>query len=59
MKRRVVCPTILKIKALNCLTKRDGEPYDAFVERAASDPIARVVKIADYVRGWWRLQQTQ
>ena len=35
------------IKALDCLTKRDGEPYDAFVERAASDPIARVVKIAD------------
>lgn len=35
------------IKALDCLTKREGEPYDAFVERAASDPIARVVKIAD------------
>ena len=35
------------IKALDCLTKRDGEPYEAFVERAASDPIARVVKLAD------------
>src|SRR4051794_37502988 len=35
------------IKALDCLTKRDGEAYEAFVERAASDPIARVVKIAD------------
>ena len=35
------------IAALDCLTKREGEPYEAFVERAASDPIARVVKIAD------------
>jgi (p)ppGpp synthase/HD superfamily hydrolase len=35
------------LAALDCLTKRDGEPYAAFVERAASDPIARVVKIAD------------
>jgi (p)ppGpp synthase/HD superfamily hydrolase len=35
------------LRALDCLTKRDGEPYEAFVERAASDPIARVVKIAD------------
>src|SRR3954451_2647276 len=35
------------LKALDCLTKRDGEPYEAFVERAASDPIARVVKLAD------------
>ena len=35
------------LKALDCLTKREGEPYEAFVERAASDPVARVVKIAD------------
>jgi (p)ppGpp synthase/HD superfamily hydrolase len=35
------------LAALDCLTKRDGEPYEAFVERAASDPIARVVKVAD------------
>jgi (p)ppGpp synthase/HD superfamily hydrolase len=35
------------LAALDCLTKREGEPYEAFVERAAADPIARVVKLAD------------
>ena len=35
------------LAALDCLTKRAGEPYEAFVERAAADPIARVVKLAD------------
>jgi (p)ppGpp synthase/HD superfamily hydrolase len=35
------------LAALDCLTKRDGESYEAFVERAAADPIARVVKLAD------------
>lgn len=35
------------IAALDCVTKREGESYDQFVERAASNPVARKVKIAD------------
>jgi (p)ppGpp synthase/HD superfamily hydrolase len=35
------------VHAVDCLTHRDGEPYEAYVQRAASDPIARVVKLAD------------
>ena len=35
------------VTALDCLTRRRGEPYPAFVERAAADPIARKVKVAD------------
>jgi (p)ppGpp synthase/HD superfamily hydrolase len=33
--------------ALDCLTRRKGESYAEFIDRAASNPIARVVKIAD------------
>ncbi len=33
--------------AVECLTKREGEDYMAFVERAKANPIARQVKIAD------------
>ncbi|MBA4147018.1 MAG: GTP pyrophosphokinase [Verrucomicrobia bacterium] len=35
------------LDAVDHLTKRDGEDYDAFVERAASHPLARRVKILD------------
>jgi (p)ppGpp synthase/HD superfamily hydrolase len=35
------------ISALDCVTKRQGESYEAFVNRSASDPIAVKVKIAD------------
>jgi len=35
------------VEAVQALTKRDGEPYDAFVLRAGANPIARQVKIAD------------
>src|SRR5690242_9612910 len=28
------------IQALDCVTKREGEPYDQFIERAAPNPIA-------------------
>jgi (p)ppGpp synthase/HD superfamily hydrolase len=35
------------IRAVEALTKRDGEPYHALIERAASDPVARRVKLAD------------
>lgn len=33
--------------ALACLTKREGEAYEDFIERAAANPIARTVKLAD------------
>jgi len=35
------------LAALDCVTKREGESYQAFVERAAANPIARQVKLAD------------
>ena len=35
------------LDALDCVTKREGESYTAFVRRSASDPIARRVKLAD------------
>ena len=35
------------IAALDCVTKREGENYEQFVERSASNPIARQVKMAD------------
>ena len=35
------------LAALECVTKREGESYDQFVERAASNPVARRVKLAD------------
>ena len=35
------------LQALDCLTKRDGETYDQFVERSASHPLARRIKLAD------------
>jgi (p)ppGpp synthase/HD superfamily hydrolase len=35
------------IEALRSVTKRDGEDYEAFVRRAAGNPIGRSVKLAD------------
>jgi len=35
------------IEAVEALTKRDGERYDAFILRVAPNPIARKVKLAD------------
>lgn len=35
------------LRAVDGLTRREGETYEAFVERAAADPVARRVKIAD------------
>lgn len=34
-------------RAVDALTKRDGETYMEFIKRAAENPIARKVKIAD------------
>jgi len=35
------------VEALVCMTKREGEPYDQFIDRVKTNPIARRVKIAD------------
>jgi (p)ppGpp synthase/HD superfamily hydrolase len=35
------------LDALDCVTIRKGEPYPAAIRRAASNPIARRVKLAD------------
>lgn len=35
------------VEAVDCLTRREGESYEEFVERARANPIARRVKIAD------------
>ncbi len=35
------------LRAVEHLTRREGEDYIAFVERAGRDPVARVVKRAD------------
>lgn len=35
------------IDAVDGLTRRDGETYEAFIERAAQHPVARRVKLAD------------
>lgn len=35
------------ITAVDCLTRRKGESYDAFVLRIAPNPLARAVKLAD------------
>lgn len=35
------------LDALDCLTKRKAESYDEFIRRAAANPTARVVKLAD------------
>ena len=33
--------------ALDCLTRREGEPYEAFIERIRPHALARRVKLAD------------
>lgn len=33
--------------AVDCLTRREGESYDTFIERVATNPVARRVKIVD------------
>ena len=45
LRRRGYSPAILA--ALDRLSRRDGEPYAAYIERVATDPLARRVKLAD------------
>ena len=33
--------------AVDCLTRREGEPYEEFIRRVARNPIARRIKLAD------------
>jgi (p)ppGpp synthase/HD superfamily hydrolase len=33
--------------AVDCLTRRTGEPYEEMIDRVAANPIARRVKLAD------------
>src|SRR5262245_40341182 len=35
------------LEAVDCLTKREGEPYDSLIQRAMKNPLAATVKIAD------------
>jgi (p)ppGpp synthase/HD superfamily hydrolase len=35
------------LEALDCLTRREGESYEAFIERVRPHPLARRVKLAD------------
>jgi (p)ppGpp synthase/HD superfamily hydrolase len=35
------------LSAINCLTRREHETYEAFIERARTNEIARNVKLAD------------
>lgn len=35
------------VRAVESVSKRPGEPYDELIERAASDPLGRLVKLAD------------
>jgi (p)ppGpp synthase/HD superfamily hydrolase len=35
------------LAALDCVTRCKGESYEAFIERAAQNPVARRVKLAD------------
>ena len=35
------------LEAVDCLTRRKGEDYEAYVERASSIPLAKKIKIAD------------
>jgi (p)ppGpp synthase/HD superfamily hydrolase len=35
------------VEAVDCLTRRDGEPYAAMIERIVPNPLARRVKLAD------------
>ena len=40
------------VDAIDCLTKREGENYEDFIERCKQNPIALKVKIADLKTTW-------
>lgn len=46
------------VSAVDALTRRAGETDDAFVKRAASNPLALPVKKADLEDNLWQAEQT-
>ena len=44
--RKSGCPDEV-LMAVDCLTRREGESYEAYVRRAAGDRLAKIIKIAD------------
>jgi hypothetical protein len=36
-----------EVKAIDALTRREGESYEQFIDRLAPNPLARKVKLAD------------
>lgn len=38
------------VRAVESVSKRTGEPYDDLIQRAAADPLGRLVKLADNAR---------
>ena len=47
------------IQAIDCLTRRDGEPYADMIERIAPNPLARRVKLADLADNLDLLRQSE
>ena len=45
------------VATVETLTRRDGEPYEHYIERVAADPVARAVKLADLADNLGRLQE--
>jgi (p)ppGpp synthase/HD superfamily hydrolase len=47
------------VQAIDCLTRRDGEPYADMIERIAPNPLARRVKLADLADNLDLLRQAE
>ena len=47
------------VRAIDCLTRRDGEPYADMIERIAPNPLARRVKLADLADNLDLLRQSE
>jgi len=47
------------VQAIDCLTRRDGEPYADMIERIAPNPLARRVKLADLADNLDLLRQSE
>ena len=45
------------VATVETLTRRDGEPYEDYIERVAADPVARAVKLADLADNLGRLEE--
>jgi hypothetical protein len=47
------------VQAIDCLTRRDGEPYAVMIERIAPNSLARRVKLADLADNLDLLRQSK